>query len=928
MLVGLALTALVFAADRAGWLTPAEYWLYHRRVAYFQFFTPPPSDKFVHLDIDDAALEVVGSWPWPRRRLAEILDELHLAGTDALAMDVIFGEPQEPRYGIDAEGKPTELIDDDAEFERAVREFGRVLIPIAITPTPHVATNPLKDAMQTLLTTNLELDLPQVVKILSPTNDLIAHGGPELTDYYIQARKGAMYERIDALLSHDDLTFPQAAAQLLPHENLYVTTPVLRLFERQFRHVQAIHSLDKFSKPMRPELPQMLHGYEDIAPITRLARAAAMSGYVTYVPFSDGVVRGVPLWIEYRGRLYPQFSLALACLTMGVDVKDLIITDHTVIIPKPDGTQVVIPTRQHYIEAAGRSYSGFVEIPWFGPREDWKDMYDFPDYREPRQHVPLNTVWSVIEIRERLAGNNHQIDFAVSKLLPLLDGAKATAYAAQIPPLDDFSARIPTIEYILANAADYMKFYEEMKPEELRDEDKAFMNLYRGLKGVLQINRTLEQSLHDKRDLLKQIFQGKAVLMGWTATAAAADFVPTSLHSRCPGVVVHGMIYNGILNGDLWKAAPLWFTPTVILVLGAMTTFLVTSFSPARAAVAAVSILLGWTLLNCLVMFDYGNIVADLGSPAFAVIAAWAGCTVMRFIAERAERARITRRFRAYVDPALVSYVIEHPEQAHLAGTQKEMSVVFTDLAGFTTLSERLGEKTVELLNEYMGLMVPLIRARGGFVNKFLGDGIMFFFSAPLDNPHHAQHAIETVMAMQQAMDPFNETLTQRNLPNVKMRAGIATGLMIVGDAGPPDASDYTVLGDVVNLAARLESANKAVGSLTMLSSRTAELAEGKFLFRPVGRLQVVGKSAGVLTYNPLCLIEAATDRQRELVTMTQTMVDAYVASQWWECINAADMLDAMFSPDKLTDLYRQTCRKYLVTPPKDFAGQLVLSEK
>ena len=263
-----------------------------------------------------------------------------------------------------------------------------------------------------------------------------------------------------------------------------------------------------------------------------------------------------------------------------------------------------------------------------------------------------------------------------------------------------------------------------------------------------------------------------------------------------------------------------------------------------------------------------------------------------------------------------------------LEGEVRELSVVFTDLAGFTTISERLREATVPLLNEYMGRMVPLIREQGGYVNKFLGDGIMFFYGAPRTDAAHAVHALTTVLRMQQALVPFNQSLAERGLPPVAMRAGIASGDMVVGDAGPADAADYTVLGDVVNLSARLESANKATGTYIMVNDRTAELVGELFLLRPIGTLQVVGKTQGVKVFEPLAFSSEATDAQRQTVALSQAMIDAYVAGAFGDCVQAADAMDMALGKSKLAALYRDLAARYMQAPPDNFDGTVVLTSK
>jgi adenylate cyclase len=321
--------------------------------------------------------------------------------------------------------------------------------------------------------------------------------------------------------------------------------------------------------------------------------------------------------------------------------------------------------------------------------------------------------------------------------------------------------------------------------------------------------------------------------------------------------------------------------------------------------------------------------IVGLAGPTLAIGLVWSGCTVMRFMNETSERTRVTGRFRSYVDPTLVNYVIAHREEARLRPEVCELTVCFSDLAGFTALSEKLGRASVPLVSRYMRAMVPIIRAHRGYVNKFLGDGIMFFYGAPKKNPEHAADAVVTALEMQAAMGPFNNRLAKRGLPPLSMRIGICTGMMMVGDAGPPDASDYTVLGDNVNLGSRLEGVNKAFGSHVLMSARTAELLGERFLIRPIGKVCVVGKSEGIMTYEPLALREAASEAQQQLAKLTAQVVEAFMAGRFDVCLQIQLELEKVFGPSKFISKYRELCERYLKEPPgKDFDGQINLFEK
>jgi adenylate cyclase len=349
---------------------------------------------------------------------------------------------------------------------------------------------------------------------------------------------------------------------------------------------------------------------------------------------------------------------------------------------------------------------------------------------------------------------------------------------------------------------------------------------------------------------------------------------------------------------------------------------------PWKALSLTALLLFAYLGLNGATLFDWGNWIVDVSGPVMAGAAVWSGLTLTRFIGEAKEKSRITKRFGSYADPNLVRYVIEHPEMDVFDGQVRELTVVFTDLAGFTTLTERLREKAVPILSDYMSRMVPVIQERRGLVNKFLGDGIMFFYGAPMPNPEHAADAVSTVLAMTGALEKFNQELIAKGNPTVSMRAGISTGPMVVGDAGSAARSDYTVLGDAVNLGARLESANKAVGTKIMLSGRTAELIGERFLIRPIGKLRVAGKTEGVMTFEPLAPIGEATDEHRKLASLSRDVVEHYQAAKFSECLAAVQALETAFGESKLTQLYRELATEFLATQPSDFDGVITLKEK
>ena len=947
-LIGAALTLTVVALDLAGALGTLERSLYDQRAAHFQYSQPEPTDRIVHVDIDDGAINALGRWPWDRTEVARIIDEIRLAGASTLFLDVVFSEPQDkrPDAGVTAaaaaaaSGPPAGPPEHDRALAESLLRFRgppspgnprglRALVPISARfdgPRSDVAIAVREEIKRA---NDLTVTAEQVAQKLLPVfrrPGVIA----DVENEFLPARQYAAFELIDNRPEFATMPLPELRRALLKGIPETVSAELhMELLRRQQDRVLAVRRLRDFTREPDPALPPLLSADDEEAPIARLCEAAGYSGFVDYLPLNDGVVRSVPLWISHRGRLFPQAAFALACAELGVDAADprqVGVEPGRVVIRPPGKDPIVIPVHEETTTAHG-ARGMFMYVPWFGGR-DWKSMYGLDEADHPRRHVSAGYVWVAARDRESLARNNLTADDALANLLTfslINKQAEARRLKTEPPPAADWAVRRGLVETTLAEFKDFHAAYKSMDAAALSDEDRTYVRSYDDLANILRENDEITARLDKSSAHLRHELAGRAVIFGATASAAT-DFVKTSLHPQCPGPAVHGVVFNGILTGELWSQMPRWFTVAATALIGLLVAAASSRPAPWASLAAAAGLALGYAAFNAVVLFDYGNRVAGLAGPLVAAGVVWGGCSTFRFVSEFAERRRITQRFRSYVDPTLVDYVIENP-QDRLNGQVAELTVAFTDLAGFTTLSERLREEAVPLLSDYLSLMVPIIRQHKGYVNKFLGDGIMFFFGAPRSNPNHAVGAVAALLQMREALETFNQDLARRGLPPLRVRAGINTGQMVVGDTGPPDAADYTVIGDEVNLASRLESANKALGTFILIGGRTAELLGGKYLLRPVGRIKVVGREQLVTAYEPLVEAEDATGEQKRAVEQTGRMINLFQQGRFAECLEVTDALRDV-GPGKLLTLYRGMCERYLVEPPADFRGHLELTEK
>ena len=308
---------------------------------------------------------------------------------------------------------------------------------------------------------------------------------------------------------------------------------------------------------------------------------------------------------------------------------------------------------------------------------------------------------------------------------------------------------------------------------------------------------------------------------------------------------------------------------------------------------------------------------ADPVLPGVSLALSFALAAAFSYATEGRQKLYIRHMFGQYMSGTVINHLLEHPEKLQLGGERRRVTLFFSDLAGFTTISERLSAETVVgLLNDYLSAMTEIILDEEGTVDKFEGDAIMAFWGAPLDQADQAARACRAALRQQAALKDLNQGFAGLDLPPLSMRIGLHTGDAIVGNLGSAKRFDYTVIGDTVNLASRLEGVNKFYGSYIMASETTVAECAGVVEFRELDLVAVKGKEQAVRVFEVLGL---TGDLEPELIKRRQDFAQALELYRQRRFPEARAGFEAILTEnpaDGPTRVYRDRCRKFMEAPP------------
>ena len=414
-----------------------------------------------------------------------------------------------------------------------------------------------------------------------------------------------------------------------------------------------------------------------------------------------------------------------------------------------------------------------------------------------------------------------------------------------------------------------------------------------------------------------KLLNNKIVLLGTTA-AGLMDLRATPVQNIYAGVEVHANMIAGILSNNI-KENPTYTQGAeflLLLVVGLLLAFMLPVLSPLWATMLMLVTLSSVLAFN-LSMWQYANLVLPLASLLVMITSIYVVNMSYGFFVESRGKRQLANLFGQYVPPELVDEMAKNPEVISVEGESREMTVLFSDVRGFTTISEGLEPKELsQLMNEFLTPMTKIIHHGRGTIDKYMGDAIMAFWGAPLHDADHARHALQAALGMIAALGKLQQDFSAKGWPPIKIGVGLNSGLMTVGNMGSEFRMAYTVMGDAVNLGSRLESLTKNYGVYIIVSEFTkAQVPD--FVYRELDRVRVKGKDKPVVIYEPVCEDAQLDEMTKANLARYDEALKFYRNQSWDQAETEFDHLQKLEPERYLYEMYLKRIAYFRQSSPE-----------
>jgi adenylate cyclase len=859
-------------------------------------------NSVVFLDVDDSAIFYNGVFPWPRSIMAEGLLRLKEYGVRAAIFDIEYIDhgPQ----GVDSIYLNQGLSND---FNRSFSE---------ISSTAQDIFSSLK-------------------------NGRIGRGD---IDHYANSFVGFvnvlqkdLFTKAQGIARDNDRFLAQAISIL----GVGWTTLNLREAPLDGEQAQRRPIAERFSYPVEASANAFPGGgFIDILPsLPMFAQAAKGAGFTNVEVDDDGIRRRIFLSQKIDDFWYLQLSFAPLVNYLGNP--EIILKRNKLTVKQahlPDGRtkDIVIPL----------DHKGRMLLDW--PKEDYKDSYDHISFA---QFSMLDEIETDIEYYSRALADADiwlfaQFDPSINRapvilatLNDLFDAVKKTKSSAIDQESDSlFSDYIEIRNEAYGMLDDLILLDLGVKVKELAIQlsDKFPKNaeeLENEADYISKLNNIIRENLKQRREISEEnekMFKDKFCIMGRVDTGTT-DIGANPFYGRYVNVGTHGVVLDTILSESFINYMGNWQRVLFLLIVIPIFFILTARQSPViRASTGFVSAFL--IFIASILLFRFTGIYWGPLGAVFAMAAAIITREVISYAGSEEEKKFLRTAFSTYVSDDVVKEIISDPSRLQLGGTKRHMTAIFTDVRSFSTISEQLDpEHLVSLLNKYLGAMSDVILAEKGTIDKYEGDAIIAFFGAPLELKDHALHACLSAITMKKLEMELNKTIMENNLSPLPLltRIGINTGDMVAGNMGTANKMNYTIMGNAVNLAARLEGVNKQYGTWILASESTIRETGDSLFHRKLDRVRVVGINEPVRLCELLDTAEYATDQQKQLVKVFHEALDVFEKRDWKQAVKGFKEALSFNEDDEPSKIYITRCNNFVKKPPEDsWDGVYNLSSK
>jgi adenylate cyclase len=882
------------------------------------------SDKIVLVDIDDKSIRKF-QWPLDRKYYAQAILALDRLGALQIVFDVEFKMTAPTREGFDEDTGEYRLENRDRILRTAIGKSGKVTLAYHVD-----REDPIPPELQPHLPKLRDL----FSKNLMAGEDAVRDAGvpaAAVAGILESVREQVVLSMVaERLEKRPATTFAELKAAFLPKYVSYRHGRELGMLQWAYWTWKCLNALDAKSMSARP----------DPAPPSHLARWAGVTppmypflehargvGATNSETDSDGVMRRPWTHLAVKDRYHPYLGLQMALQAMeapGGRVETVLRPDAveirpsrgTVVLPLDAEGKLLVNWAGNAERRRGRGENPFVHLPFVKLVEFYQARYETLDANVRRTIQTLTD-----DVRKEVDGD---------KYLALSERLQKTLSGAAELPFEEMRTIEDRMEKTRAKMVREFTGYLEANEQDL----KAMPNPSpRVRENFAKVKAEWTEQIagitapDDLERTLRPLVDGKICLIG-SATTASGDLYSTPLGSATPGMDVHANVANMALTGQVLRVVPAWVNFMILFATGLLVAFYVTHWQAlvsagATAATIAASGGLFWAL------FTGPAILVPGAGPVVTAVLTFAGVTAYKELLTQRSKRKLQRELEKNTSPELVKILLEHPE---FVSEPRKMTgtFFFSDVKSFTSISEKMhADVLFPFINRYLDRMTQSLKAHQAFVDKYIGDGIMALFGIPVSTPDHAKNACQAALDCQAGLKPLNAEFKLEGLPEVKVRIGIHSGEVSAGNVGSLERSNYTVLGDNVNLSARLEGANKEYDTSIMISEATWALVAGKFVVRELDRIRVVGKRNAVTIYE---LLAAAG----QPLPVEQGFLDAYAAARalfkdrrWAETIAAFQKALELRPGDKPCQLHVERAKVFqLMPPPADWEGVFDLSSK